>query len=416
MSSNGSIVSQNSNINYYKCCKNKPFLHYVCIKYHSIYHKCCVPKVKKEVRFIKQNHIICCEELSDNKQEEEISILNKTIDELNDDNILKDKFIKKLKDEHKLFVNEAMNREDEMNTFIQRQENMIKELKDLISNLQNTTDIHKKREMQVRSTQTTKNIKTTSVSTELSMFDLNNIIQQNDDKLRCNKMHLVEQTASENDNIEKKHQILILADDHGKGLNWKLRGKVDTSKYSVISFIKPGALMHQVMENIEILTKDFTLQDFVVIIGGSNDIKNRKTPSFHLICNKLKLCTNTNVIFPSIPVNYKDINTRRHISKYNLVLNKFLCKFNRYTEGKIEYIDFRCRKTTNVTNSSLAESIVYIIFSQIRSSKCLIFINTEDNTKTPVLEKEVIEQPVLNATKSSRNQDFLYHNMSQSII
>ena len=51
----------------------------MCVKCTNIYHKCCVLKFKKHIRFIEQNKIICCEEDNpSDKEKVEQSVLEKT--------------------------------------------------------------------------------------------------------------------------------------------------------------------------------------------------------------------------------------------------------------------------------------------------------------------------------------------------
>lgn len=62
MSPGSSVVSVRSNFISYKCCKSKQFTHFVCIKCHNIYHKCCLPKFKAKIRLVKDNQLVCCED------------------------------------------------------------------------------------------------------------------------------------------------------------------------------------------------------------------------------------------------------------------------------------------------------------------------------------------------------------------
>ncbi|CAG9822010.1 unnamed protein product [Phaedon cochleariae] len=128
----------------YKCCKLKPFIHYVCTKCSSVFHKSCVQQHwKKKVRFVKDNKIICCQENTEEEHIEENSILEKTINELAEDGFLKDRYIQKLKDENQIALQLAFESEKEMNSLIERQKKLIEEMEGKIKEL--TKEIREKR-------------------------------------------------------------------------------------------------------------------------------------------------------------------------------------------------------------------------------------------------------------------------------
>lgn len=120
----------------YKCCKLKPFVHYVCTKCCSVFHKSCLQQQwKKKVKFVKDNKIICCQENTDEEHEEENSLLEKTINELAEDGFMKDKYIQKLKDENKIVIRQALDSENEMNSLIEKQKKYIEEMECKIKEL-----------------------------------------------------------------------------------------------------------------------------------------------------------------------------------------------------------------------------------------------------------------------------------------
>lgn len=387
----------------FKCCKSKSFTHYICVECLSVIHKCCIPKFRNKIRFIKENKIVCCK-LDDSfpiEEDEEKSILENTISELNEDSIAKNKHINRLKEENKLLLDEAIKAETEMSQLIRNQEKIIQELNLQIVELKKQTQTTKKI-FKNNTTQTEKKVKHITTSTDLTMENLNmNILNnkwiQNEQTVQItneihgkqildNTQHSRKHGKNNTRKIDKhrKNQILLLVDDTGRNIVKQLRREFSNSyAYEILSVVKPGAMLHQVIECVEILTKDFTLQDYVVITAGSNDINCHKTPSFKLICNKLKQCSHTNVIFTSIPylLNKQNNLPNRHIFKYNNRLNNFLTKFNNLVPGHISYVEINSEinnKTKQCTNA-VAAQIKNVMLNKGAVVKKLIFVTLNEN-------------------------------------
>ncbi|KAF5279897.1 hypothetical protein FQA39_LY18201 [Lamprigera yunnana] len=60
-------------------------------------------------------------------------------------------------------------------------------------------------------------------------------------------------------NIQIKQQILILGDNQARDMAMLLKSLLISSKYNVLSIIKPNALLDDVVADVQILTKDFSL-------------------------------------------------------------------------------------------------------------------------------------------------------------
>lgn len=397
-------MSSNENISY-TCCKTKSFIHYVCVKCSNVIHKCCVSKYRNKIRFVKDNKIVCCklDEISLSEENEEKSILEKTISELNEDSAAKNRHIKKLKDESKLLLEEAIKSEAEMSALINKQEKIIQELNLQIRELKKQIQSPKKITRN-NSTQTSQKVKHISTSTDLLTEDINmNIINK---PFIQNKQRIQETAETKEKNSlnnilnlqkyydtknktktqeRKKKQILLLTDDIGRNIERQLTRQLGNShEHEIVSIIKPGALLHQVIHCVENLTKNFTLQDYVVIIAGSNDINIHKTPSFRLICNKLKQCSHTNVLFTSVPYLVKNHLNNRHIFKYNTKLNNFLSKFNTLVPGVTSYVEIN-KNSKKYNKALVALSIKEAIFDKKAVVKNLTFVNICDEISLPNL-------------------------------
>lgn len=223
--------------------------------------------------------------------------------------------------------------------------------------------------------------------------------------------------------ILKKKRILLLTDED---ITWQFRNLLDLSLYDVFSVKKPGALLSQIMESMATLTKDFTFEDYVIIMGGKNDIAKYRTPSFRLICNKLKTCTHTNILFTSVPFCHKsDASKNSHIYKYNVKLNDFLTKFNNYVEGEVTYIEINNEKS-KINKFTMASYIINGILKK-SPTKNLKFISVKncnisdsDSVKIPIIDltqnlsKDIVStEEILGVEDQVSSGTFLYPRLSQ---
>lgn len=424
----------------YKCCKTKPFLHFVCIKCFHVIHKSCIPKIKDKIRFVKDNKIVCCKTddtsymTSDEGEDDEKSFLEKTINDLSEDSRIKNRYIIKLKDDNKMLLEEALNTEKELNEQISNQEKIINELKKQITCLKkNIVTSEKKAKTVSTQTNTIKNNACTSTDITLEQMSLINkqlsvsakinqknnehrnkislgdeIVHRPQNNLNIPQTTLMGSKATQPQSYAKnsthessthrsKKQILLLTDQLGSLTNKLLNKYTDLNSYSITSIVKPGAMLHQVIENIGPLTRHFTTQDFVIIIAGSNDIHIQKTPSFRFICNQLKQCSHTNILFASVPYSTNKSNIgciNKHIFKFNSKLNDFLFKFNKRSEGHISYVELNSKKFSKELMAHYLKNAVCGAKYQIKNLKFIEFINSTE----PLMATS--NQPMVDLTQS----------------
>lgn len=122
--------------------------------------------------------------------------------------------------------------------------------------------------------------------------------------LRIHKILHCTNFAHQNLN-QKNRRVLILGDSHGRNLGNLLNLKCS---FSVLNIFKPNAKLCNVLQDVDSHTKDFTFNDFVFIIGGTNDllsddykIKNIQQ-IYDMLVTKLR---NTNVILPAVSNNFQ---------------------------------------------------------------------------------------------------------------
>jgi len=102
-----------------------------------------------------------------------------------------------------------------------------------------------------------------------------------------------------------KNKLLLVSDSHGKNL-YSLFEDEFSSKYEIFTLCRPGAKLNQCMHDIRYFTEGFTFDDYVVIIGGSNDIvPGVKSILSNEARHKISsLKSQTNVIFSTLPMRY----------------------------------------------------------------------------------------------------------------
>ena len=385
----------------YRCCKSKQFIHFVCVKCSNVFHKSCLSKYRNQITFVKDNKIVCCKtdsdfSISSDSDDEKIN-LEKTINELAEDSDIKNKYILKLKQEREQFVKEALKSEEEMSELINRQDKIIYELKEQLRLLK------KERSEKIISTKTVstqtsilnkcKNASTSSKpfhklvqnnSTQTFIADMNCIGTQTEDTKNYS-IKEKEQDVTQHTNMtignnvisannKSKHKIILLTDDLGHGLNLKLRRKLPN--HQITSFIKPGAHLSSVMENIENIAKLLTIKDTIIIMAGKNDLDSNKFPIFKFICENLKKCSHTNIIFSSVPfTNNKSRNAR--IYKYNSRLHDFIVKLNSVTEGNMMFYEINSQGS-KIKSEIITKNLINLIVNNSFISKTLLFINVND--------------------------------------
>lgn len=456
MSSRNTLARSSNNILSFKCCKTKHFIHYICIKCQSVFHKSCLTRFRSKIRFVKENKIICCEDINDSHtsdQDDEKSILEDTISELTSDSDLKSAYIKKLQMENKLFVQEATKLEEEMTDLIKSQEKIIEDLNKEISRLQKDTCNKKTSKTIGTQTNMIKLNKNVSTSTDnlmsltsgvvktifslpetqcttnlLNSVNRHDIINSNVTEIDVMNPTRIEELPNNNSltnnhkivntltvtpesSSQAKKQILILADENGKHLNQTMRRHKKLKSYNILSICKPYAYMMNILEGIANLTANFTPNDYIIIIAGSNDVYNNKYPSFRYLCDKLKLCVHTNIIVCSLPYGRnKGINST--MFKINVKLNGLSKRLNSYSDNSVCFLDInkarsRINNTYNICNklSELIENLKYInnnlTYVQILSKDEVVQYSGSAKESNGQDETSPSTQHVIDLTKNS---------------
>lgn len=347
----------------YKCCKNKELKIYCCKACLGIFHDSCVARRKGAT--ILEGHIIYCskecqsEENSDKdgkpkmdcKEEEKLKKLKELYDE-------KIKILRKENAENDAYIKELKEKISEFNNI---KNNMLESIKILtLDNEVYTQEISK---LKSELTNYYNKLNETKQNT-----DSNNSSSSNNDLGVKTKKKAKEEA-------KKQRKILILCDETGRGIGAKIK---ECLKCQVETIIKPGALFENVIEGIKKLTEGYTVNDYVLIICGSNNFKNKMYPRISEIHKKIKFCTHTNILLSTIPQFSFHTKINNFVKKFNSRFLEYVIKLDRYAEGNIRLIDILDSKGNLVNREKICEKIINeIMFGKKVSNLTFICVNND---------------------------------------
>jgi hypothetical protein len=128
--------------------------------------------------------------------------------------------------------------------------------------------------------------------------------------------------------LKSSHKVLIIGDSHLKGSAVRTNQFLNT-KFSVCSFIKPGATINQYLRRKN-NSKTLEKKDVIVISGWANDMNNGDKVSEVLskMTKFMQTYNNTNIAIMSIPHRYDLDND----SRINLAIQKLNSKVQNKTQ------------------------------------------------------------------------------------
>lgn len=144
-----------------------------------------------------------------------------------------------------------------------------------------------------------------------------NSFQVEKEEVRCSENHEDNTVAR-----RSKHRVLIVSDSHGRDLRKRLQISLN-EKVDVTAVIRPGAPFSAVTSDLTELAKDFSKDDHVIILGGTNDITARGGVRKEVNMNPIaELTKTTNVTVSEVPFRFKNKNQSQNffVHQSNLVL------------------------------------------------------------------------------------------------
>lgn len=161
---------------------------------------------------------------------------------------------------------------------------------------------------------------------------------------------------------KKSKSIKIFADSHGRGLSSLFHSTKLKTQFNIEGTVKPGFTFEGVVPSTAECSS-LTSEDFVVLIGGSNDVSRNETENAtKTLKDTLSSMKHTNVIVVDIP--------HRHD------LADFSCVNKEIQKANSDYSDI-CKLFTNV--------------SLIKTSNCSRFYHTKHGQHFNVSGKKVLQ-------------------------
>lgn len=273
---------------HFACCKTKPIpAYYICENCLNIYHRACALKNKNNLKFVGDHKIQCCD-LS-KQTDEEISLLEQTIHELNEEIQAKNKNIEKQNKDMKVLLQEAFGQEEETNRLIETLEKELVEAKSRITELTRIINsaINKDKITIAVQTNCIKHMSKDTQTTSTGTFC--NIPQSYESAISCKHGN-----TDKMPKLRNNSKILIVAASIGRNLAEVISRL--TNEYQCQGIIKPGAMDVEILKTALINTKSFTKKDIVII--WTNELHVQIIDDFIL---KLK---HTNPIILTKPYQY----------------------------------------------------------------------------------------------------------------
>ncbi|KAG5861525.1 hypothetical protein JTB14_016296 [Gonioctena quinquepunctata] len=285
-----------------------------------------------------------------------------------------------------MYNQEVTQREEELIETIRQQEELITRanseiysLKKLLEKPCNTTE--------TKSTQTVKNSKIASTQSTIftreatvQTIDISNVTDYPAETKKKEATKIVGAISKASPDVKISEfnptpKILILCDELGYGLG-KSISKFIGNEFSIETLIKPGAYFVNVIEDIINLSTNFGLNDYIIVLAGSNDFHAKKFPLFREINSKAECSSHTNIIFSSVPYgNHVELND--FIYKFNLKLNDYSHKLNHYAEGDISFFDLNNVKGSMISRKEIVKKFLNIILRK-KQVKNLKFVSIEN--------------------------------------
>lgn len=430
------------NRNVFKCCPKKSFSSSICIFCFDVFHGSCLDR-KSDIVRLGGYKILCSPSCQRNHQiaEEQEKNYKQMIDKLQNEITEKNHCLKRLKRNSKVFEDDVLETEQKYIDTIAEQKQRIIQLKSEVSML-NEANIELKadiRSTEARMAQLEKQVQelhdmSRSMITTIQILEnenrihldeLDKVKQGGNDKemisaesfepengMYVNDLNEANAANKETDNViqfqllqknEKSHspkksdkgnevptlkslncnirRILILSDQHGYSLGSLIQNSA--KGLCVQSVIKPNAIFANVILNIADLTRDFTLNDYVVVLAGYNDLRDGHYPLFKNINRVLKNLGHTNLLVVSVPSKHSDPKVINAISKFNSGLSRYINRLNQCVEGHFCFLECNLRGFPQ-RKKDLSKNIINILFSK-PCNKNLVFVKVCDSYKNAPL-------------------------------
>nr|CAI5843712.1 unnamed protein product [Callosobruchus analis] len=252
--------------------------------------------MKNKIRFVNGYKVQCCDQPTNSEfcesESEEVSLLEQTISELKENSLNRDNYIKKIKNNHQLFIDEAMKTESELKQLLEQQKMLVNELSK-IDMLQK--EVYKNRiEKENTSTQTDtvkKADKFTEINSpedfssgvrdKLTIIDelstMSTSVQHEMDRCPANVSPPIDVTPGKRKNLPR---ILICGDEYARSFRKLLDLYIDKT-FEVEALVQPNiefsCLTKEMFQNMI----SFGSHNYVVVMINTSNISSSRS---EIIC------------------------------------------------------------------------------------------------------------------------------------
>ncbi|KAK9702241.1 hypothetical protein QE152_g30082 [Popillia japonica] len=221
--------------------------------------------------------------------------------------------------------------------------------------------------------------------------------------------------SSENFKLYKQHRrnILLLSNSHERHLS-KLLANVRDTGAVVTGIVKPNASINGVIDNLRSEIEIFGKSDYVIVLGGSNDIDDccdsfKISQTVESFCKIMDTTKNTNLILFTIPfrcddgktdkiiehINYKIYNSARAHSHVEVFCVNNLLSTNYYTRDDIHFRVSVKKRICNYLSDIVIPQGTCHEYSLTRESTSLTQVTLRQSVNQQPMEIATLQQTFL---------------------
>lgn len=188
-----------------------------------------------------------------------------------------------------------------------------------------------------------------------------------------------------------RKKVLILADSHGRGCG-SILSQYLNNNYDISSLVKPGAGIDEIVKMVNKQTAEFGENDWLIIMGGSNDVVHDGSHSVKFIkaLNELlPLSKKMNIIINTLPVSSWDVERINMVTNTNKSMH---CVINRATHKNsanicINFLD------NIINNKHFTKSGTHLndLGKRVVCKKLSLFITQKCNVVTTYVKPTLLE-------------------------
>ncbi|RZF36091.1 hypothetical protein LSTR_LSTR010502 [Laodelphax striatellus] len=119
-------------------------------------------------------------------------------------------------------------------------------------------------------------------------------------------------------NKKSNRKVLVLSDSHGRDIGWDLNREVGGDGFEVTVVSRPGCSFNTVTHDISDFTKNFTHDDTVIVLAGTNDVVDGAVQPAKLDFKPIiETANRARVVVSTIPFRYDKPLMNLNVSKLN---------------------------------------------------------------------------------------------------